>query len=108
MDACSYASATSGQIAVGRATINGNGGYIAGAFTNTGSSSIPVHIELGSVNSGCAVGTLLANSQVVQVSPGAFVEVFWGPRSVSSTWTGTAWRSNNPGYTDLGTACFMS
>ncbi len=108
MTYCTYASATNGYVAVGTATVNGNVNYMGAAYTYTASGSgYSAHSELGTVSSGCSVGTLVANSSSVSLSTNQYVEVLWGPRNGSATWSGTGWHYNGSGYTNLGTVCGM-
>ena len=108
MNGCNYSSATNGYVAVGTYTYGGNSAYMAAAYTYTASGSgYSAHSELGTVSSGCATGSLVANSSSVSLSTGQYVEVIWGPRTGSSTWSGTGWHYNGSSYVDLGTVCGM-
>lgn len=108
MDGCNYAGATNGEVAVGTATVNGNVNYMAAAYTYTASGSgYTAHSELGTVASGCSTGSLVANSTSASLSTNQYVEVLWGPRNGSATWTSTGWHYNGSSYQDLGTVCGM-
>ena len=108
MDGCNYGGATNGEVAVGTATVNGNSNYMAAAYTYTASGSgYTAHSELGTVASGCSTGSLVANSSSASLSTNQYVEVLWGPRNVSATWSSTGWHYNGSGYQDLGTVCGM-
>jgi hypothetical protein len=106
MTNCTYQSATNGEVAVGTGTVGGNANYMGAAYTYTSSGSgYTSHAELGTVSSGCSVGTLVANSSDSSLSNNQYVEILWGPRSGSNTWSGTGWHYNGSGYTNLGTVC---
>lgn len=107
MNGCNYASATYGYVAVGTATVNGDSTWMGAAYTYTGSGSFTAHAELGTVSSGCSVGSLVANSNSQTLSTNQYVEVLWGPRNFSTTWSGTGWHYNGSSYDDLGTVCGM-
>ena len=108
MDGCNYGSATNGVVAVGTATVNGNVNYMAAAYTYTASGSgYTAHTELGTVSSGCATGSLVASSSSASLSTGQYVELLWGPRNGSNTWSSTGWHYTGSGYQDLGTVCGM-
>ena len=108
MDGCNYGGATNGEVAVGTATVNGNSNYMAAAYTYTASGSgYSAHSELGTVASGCSTGSLVANSSSASLATNQYVEVLWGPRNASATWSSTGWHYNGSGYQDLGTVCGM-
>lgn len=108
MTNCEYAAATNGEVAVGTATVDDNVNYMAVAYTYTASGSgYTAHTELGTVSSGCSVGTEVADSSDASLSTDEYVELFWGPRDASNTWSGTGWHYNGSGYSNLGTVCAM-
>jgi hypothetical protein len=108
MTGCNYAAATNGYVAVGTATVNGNVNYMGAAYTFTASGSgYTAHSELGTVSSGCSTGSLVANSSSASLSTNQYVEILWGPRNTSNTWTSTGWHHTSGSYQDLGTVCGM-
>ena len=107
MDDCNFASATNGQVAIGTTTVAGNANFMEAAFTNTSTSSISVHSQLGTVGvSPCSsTASVVANSSQTTLSPGMFVAVTWGPRTTSTTWKATGWKLVSGAFQDLGSVC---
>lgn len=107
MDQCNDGSVTNGYEGVGTYTYAGNPSYMASAYTYTGSGTYSAHSELGTVSSGCSSGSTVANSSNSTLSTNGWVEVVWGPRTGSNTWSGTGWHYNGSGYVNLGSVCGM-
>ena len=105
MTNCNYGGVTNGYEGVGTYTYAGNPAYMASAYTYTSSGTYSAHSELGVASSGCSSGTTVANSTEQTLGTGGYVEVVWGPRTVSNTWSGTGWHYNGSGYVNLGSVC---
>ena len=97
-----------GTACVGPATVNGNPNYMFASYEYQGGSSATGYVELGNVGispPSCSPGSEVASSPVKTLSPGATGILFWGPRSISTTWSSTWWEGSTSPYTDWGSVC---